>query len=180
MSFELTDWRFIQHIEMRTGLFYINSDYLANNHKWCLYLYVHCPLSLLSISIALVVETIFPKQIDFFGVASNAAWWYQNGQKNRLEMGQQFLTTGGLLEGLICVGNGVIVCIHIHTYAQRFGWMILYSACARAQHAHSRRTAPPVTYATAATDTVPCFAPILPPLLDRQCIDSYYVAHNCY
>ena len=34
MSFELTDCRFIHHIDMRSGLFYMDSNYLANNHNW--------------------------------------------------------------------------------------------------------------------------------------------------
>ena len=37
MYFELTDWRFIHHIEMRTDLIYRDSDYLGNNHNWGTY-----------------------------------------------------------------------------------------------------------------------------------------------
>ena len=39
MEFELMDWRFIHHIEMRTGLFYMDSDYLENNHNWGTYFF---------------------------------------------------------------------------------------------------------------------------------------------
>ena len=37
MKFERTDWRFIRHIEMRTGLFYMDSDYLANKYNLGVY-----------------------------------------------------------------------------------------------------------------------------------------------
>ena len=48
---------------------------------------------------------------------------------------------------------------YVHTFSNSDVWYYT-------QHAHSTRTrtAPPVTYATAATDTNTCFAPILPSL----------------
>ena len=71
--------------------------------------------------------------------------------------------------------------MYTHTYirsAIRMNDTILSMRTARAQH--STRTVPPVTYATAATNTNTCFAPILPSLRQTMYRLLYHVAHNCY
>ena len=62
MSFGLTDWRFIHHIEMRTGLFSMDSDYLAKNHNW---------------------GTYFGDAIDTQGIGGAIIIWYSTNRWKR-------------------------------------------------------------------------------------------------